>query len=156
MTKPTWNEILVLHKDKFKISSTGCWLWIRALNGGYAWVAVGDHKSKLAHVVFYEAKYNITIPNGFESHHTCRVKRCVNPEHIEIKKKSTHLSEHKTRKPIIQEQLEKAIELYKKGFSLRWLARKFTIRSATLRIAIKENGINIRPKHITDYAKHIF
>lgn len=156
MSKPSWEEVLALHGAKFTVNRAGCWLWNKALHDGYGWVAIGCGKAKLVHRMFYEAKYGVVIPDGFEAHHTCGVRRCVNPEHIEPKEKSIHLSEHKTRKPFTQEILNKMIELYKEGYSLRWLARRFKARSVTIRKAISEAGINIKPKHITDFSGHTF
>ncbi len=57
---------------------TGCWLWNHSLfRNGYA--RLGKH---IAHRVVYE-HYKGPIPEGMDLDHLCRVKRCVNPDHLE-------------------------------------------------------------------------
>lgn len=60
----------------------GCWLWTGALNSrGYSCFAV-DGVSHLGHRVAYEALVG-SIPEGYTIDHLCRVKRCVNPTHLD-------------------------------------------------------------------------
>jgi HNH endonuclease len=61
---------------------TLCWLWTLPLNGSgyggtfYAGKRMGAHRaSYLMHVG--------PIPDGFQIDHLCRVRACVNPEHLE-------------------------------------------------------------------------
>jgi hypothetical protein len=54
-----------------EVSSVGCWIWIRAKPGGY-----GPHRT------IYE-KLVGEIPKGLELDHLCRVKACVNPDHLD-------------------------------------------------------------------------
>lgn len=61
---------------------TGCWRWTAGLNGsGYGqwWNGV---RPVLAHV-FYYMRLVGPIPVGMELDHTCRVRDCVNPDHLE-------------------------------------------------------------------------
>lgn len=63
-----------------------CWIWTGAIaKNGYArWNISGTNKSsKDAHRVVY-VKYKGQIPTGMELDHLCRIKNCVNPEHLEI------------------------------------------------------------------------
>lgn len=61
---------------------TGCWLWTGGLSDkGYAVVRWGGVAYKV-HKLFYELTYG-KMEAGLESDHTCRVRRCVNPDHIE-------------------------------------------------------------------------
>lgn len=61
----------------------GCWLWLRALDrDGYGKVTV-DYLTKRAHRVVYELLVG-PIPEGLVTDHVCRVRRCVNPAHIEL------------------------------------------------------------------------
>lgn len=62
--------------------TTGCWLWIGSHNcNGYGslW---RDGASRLAHREVYEATVGPISP-GLTCDHLCRVRCCVNPDHIE-------------------------------------------------------------------------
>jgi HNH endonuclease len=59
---------------------TPCWVWLRASsNKGYG---VYGHDARPAHVVYYEHVRG-PVPTGMELDHLCRVRACVNPEHLE-------------------------------------------------------------------------
>lgn len=59
-----------------------CWLWTACLNSkGYGVVSVRG-KRQLAHRVAYEAAHGPIAP-GLVIDHTCGVRRCVNPAHLE-------------------------------------------------------------------------
>ena len=61
---------------------TSCWLWTAGKNGvGYgSYAAQGQDWG--AHRLAYEDAKG-PIPEGFEIDHLCRVRNCVNPEHLE-------------------------------------------------------------------------
>lgn len=63
-------------------AETGCWLWggTRTLSG-YPRVSI-DGKARRAHRAVYEM-IAYGIPEGMEMDHICRVRRCVNPLHVE-------------------------------------------------------------------------
>lgn len=62
--------------------NSGCWLWIGAIkNNGYGNFAYGN-KFLLAHRFAYMALVG-DIPNGYEIDHLCRVRCCINPDHLE-------------------------------------------------------------------------
>lgn len=67
-----------------KVDLSGdCWLWTGAVNSrGYGQFAV-DGRSRSAHRLAYEALVE-AIPRPLTVDHLCRVKRCVNPAHMEI------------------------------------------------------------------------
>lgn len=67
-----------------RISKTDtCWLWTGTLDAyGYGVVSVGS-KTRKAHRVVYELERG-TIPDKLVCDHICRVRHCVNPEHIEL------------------------------------------------------------------------
>ncbi len=62
--------------------NSGCWLWTASLN----WRGYGQVRSngpvRMAHRVVYEA-YKGGIPDGLQLDHLCRVRSCVNPDHLE-------------------------------------------------------------------------
>ena len=60
-----------------------CWLWTGTiLQGGYGQCRPGPGLKKYAHRVSYEWIVG-PIPDGLELDHLCRVRRCVNPAHLE-------------------------------------------------------------------------
>jgi len=65
-----------------QITESGCWIYHgRISHDGYA-VAWLDKKHVRVHRVFYELR-NGKIPPGLECDHLCRVRNCVNPDHIQ-------------------------------------------------------------------------
>lgn len=66
-----------------KINKTdSCWLWIGGKQAaGYGSFGVRG-SGKLAHRVSYEL-HRGAIPDGLHLDHLCRVKSCVNPDHLE-------------------------------------------------------------------------
>jgi hypothetical protein len=64
--------------------NSGCWLW--ELSVGSHGYPQGFHPTRkrisLAHRLSYTA-YKGDIPEGFDVDHLCRVKICVNPDHLE-------------------------------------------------------------------------
>lgn len=65
------------------INDTGdCWLWTgRLVTNGYARVYVNG-RTIAAHKHIW-ILFNGSWPDGMVGDHLCRVKHCVNPEHIE-------------------------------------------------------------------------
>ncbi|MEV7013475.1 HNH endonuclease [Streptosporangium sp. NPDC051022] len=62
--------------------SEGCWLWAGGLDShGYGTIKVSGRKYG-AHRWSYEYLVG-PIPDGLELDHLCRVRRCVNPAHLE-------------------------------------------------------------------------
>jgi len=63
--------------------NSGCFLWFGALNdGGYGRI---KHKMKFrrAHIVAWELAHG-KVPDGLVIDHKCRVRCCVNPDHMEL------------------------------------------------------------------------
>lgn len=57
-------------------------MWLGAKDAaGYGRIRI-DGKVRLAHIVIYEI-YKNKVPHGLELDHTCRVRSCVNPLHLE-------------------------------------------------------------------------
>lgn len=70
------------------IPFSGCWIWLGVLEkNGYAKITTGyknagTRKTRWAHRVSYE-HFVGPIPEGMDLDHACRVRCCVNPEHLE-------------------------------------------------------------------------
>ena len=62
--------------------NSGCWIWLKPIDRyGYGVFSFGGRRMK-AHQFAYEF-YKGTIPSELEPDHKCRVRCCVNPEHME-------------------------------------------------------------------------
>lgn len=62
--------------------NTGCWLWLGSLNwGGYGSFRAGGRNTP-AHRWSYE-HFKAPMPKGLHTDHLCRVRCCVNPDHLE-------------------------------------------------------------------------
>lgn len=78
------NENLLprLRKFIFFDPKTTCWLWQGDITSkGYAQFRVAG-KSRCAHRVAYEI-FRGLIPDGLQLDHLCRVRHCVNPDHLQ-------------------------------------------------------------------------
>jgi len=61
-----------------------CWLWTGSTSRGYGSIRLGgaDQPRPQVHRVAYELLVG-PIPDGMEIDHLCRVRNCVNPDHLE-------------------------------------------------------------------------
>lgn len=81
------NHHIRLTTPPYVVEDTGyktpCHLWQRAIGSvhGYGVVRI-DGKSTVAHVVAWEA-VNGPVPDGMVLDHLCRVRHCINPDHLE-------------------------------------------------------------------------
>ncbi len=80
MTRKTARERF---NDKLiPVTETGCYLWLGTiLKDGYG-IFWFNGKNVLAHRYSY-VQSNGTIPPGLQLDHKCRVRCCVNPDHLE-------------------------------------------------------------------------
>lgn len=71
-------------EEKYEIDEeTGCWRWTAAvLPNGYGQFRISPTKMSNAHRAAYEL-YVGEIPAGATIDHRCRIRACVNPEHLE-------------------------------------------------------------------------
>lgn len=68
---------------KVQKADDGCWLWTGFVSAdGYGQFRFGPVMVK-AHRWAY-THYAGQIPPGMETDHLCRVRRCVNPDHLEV------------------------------------------------------------------------
>lgn len=102
--KNGWRHItpeIRLEKYILRVPMCDCWLWIGPMNDqgyGLFGLKTPGRKSKMqrAHRVVYE-KYKPPIPAGLDLDHICRVRHCVNPDHLEPVTKRENLR----RSPIV-------------------------------------------------------
>lgn len=82
MAKSTLSLLERFEMKYMPISETGCWIWMGTVTGGgYGGIAI--HRKKVpAHRLAWEL-FRGPIPEGLEIDHLCRVRACVNPDHLE-------------------------------------------------------------------------
>ena len=85
--KPTARERLLA-----KVDTTGtCWLWTGFIaDNGYGGFSIGYSRVS-AHRASYELFVG-PIPEGLVIDHLCRVRHCVNPDHLEAVTQSVNVS----------------------------------------------------------------
>ena len=83
MTHPRLIPEDVRFESYIERSTDGCWRFTttQMTKGGYAWFQARGQRF-LAHRYSYE-KFVGPIPEGLQLDHLCRVRNCVNPEHLE-------------------------------------------------------------------------
>lgn len=65
--------------------NSGCWLWTGSItSSGYGKIAVGGGNRALvvAHRAMYESLVG-PVPDGADLDHLCRIRRCINPRHLD-------------------------------------------------------------------------
>jgi hypothetical protein len=76
------SEDRLFGKIRKSTASDGCWLWTGStMKNGYGQLR-RNGRTVLAHRYVYE-RYSGPIPDGLDLDHLCRVRNCVNPEHLE-------------------------------------------------------------------------
>lgn len=74
---------------------TPCWIWqLGKTSSGYARLK-RDGRQLCAHRVVFEAMHG-PLPTGAEVDHICRVRECVNPEHLRL---ATHAQNQQNLTP---------------------------------------------------------
>lgn len=107
---------------------TGCWVWKLSKDRGYSKTSGG----KRAYRVQYAARVG-PIPDGYDVHHKCENKACVNPSHLALKLASPHRQDHQRAAKttltteLVVEIRERAAAVTERG-DLTRLAAEYGIR----------------------------
>jgi hypothetical protein len=83
-----------------KVEKTGsCWLWTASVNAKTGYGRFGPKHGQMmdAHRFSYLLAHG-KIPPGADVHHTCHVRRCVNPGHLQAVSRSENLRMRKVRR----------------------------------------------------------
>jgi hypothetical protein len=65
-----------------RVTESGCWIWLgHVTRNGYGQASIGQ-RQPVAHRAVYEWLRG-PIPAGLDLDHKCRVRCCVNPDHLE-------------------------------------------------------------------------
>ncbi len=71
------------YREEDRGYETPCWVWQRSISPeGYGVSTSGSGWGPKAHRIYYQRKFG-PVPSGLELDHLCRVRTCVNPEHLE-------------------------------------------------------------------------
>jgi hypothetical protein len=74
----------------------GCWLWqgyIKPSGHGQLQRVKQGEGTVNAHIIAYELTHR-KLPKGMVLHHKCRVKHCVNPNHLQLVSRQNHPKIH--------------------------------------------------------------
>lgn len=118
----------------------GCWIWTGSVEGkGYGHPTIAGKKHP-AHRLAYELLVG-PVPEGLHLDHLCRVRRCVNPEHLEpvtsrensLRGVQTKLTDGQVRALYLRRQAgEKHVQLAREaGVDKSTLHHRFNLLAAT-------------------------
>lgn len=69
--------------EKIALTDTGCIVWTGGIStSGYGTIWVNG-RNVLVHRWAYQHVFDRSIPDGLHLDHLCRVRSCVNPDHLE-------------------------------------------------------------------------
>lgn len=74
--------------------TTPCWIWLKSLSSeGYGRVWVNEiNGHNMAHRVYFERAKGQPVQPGFDLHHLCSQRACVNPDHLEPLSRREHMA----------------------------------------------------------------
>lgn len=80
----------------YEINSNGCWICLRVIgDSGYGCKRYLNSKGQWATMTIHRythcQKYNINPDVYLDADHLCRIRRCMNPDHVEMKTKAANV-----------------------------------------------------------------
>ena len=120
---------------RYKVVNTGydtpCFLWTGPIGtGGYGSMK-RDHRLAPAHRVYYVSRFG-PVPEGKELDHLCRIRHCVNPEHLEPVTRAENIRRGALAK-LTLEDVQEIKRLYATGrYKQMTLARIYGVGQTTI------------------------
>lgn len=121
---------------RYKVDDDGCWIWLlHKSHNGYGRLRLNG-KNIFAHRYYYE-KYKGKIPKELQIDHLCKVRLCINPEHLEAVTITTNVRRSSSVK-LNPSQVRKIREMAKLGiYSHEYIAKFFPVRRETVSTIIR-------------------
>ena len=152
------NDIPYTFYTKVRSLDNGCMVWTGSLDtSGYG---LYRYKRKLwkAHRFCFVNFYNKKIPKNNIVRHKCDNPKCVNPNHLELGTKKDNAQDREIRdrsnrrtrnnthgmSKITQDKLQRGLELFKSGYTRKWLSEYWAVSYAHSCRLIKEELENVR------------
>lgn len=123
---------------KIEIDSNGCWIWKGRLHeGGYAILSYRGVEVRVH--LGYWTYLNGPKPEGMDLDHLCRVRHCVNPDHLELVSRKINLNrgsgnkgEINGRSKLTEEQARQIKMALADGVAVQKLADQFGVAYMTV------------------------
>jgi hypothetical protein len=117
----------------------GHWYWRGATIQGYGYYTHNKKKVRV-HRLIYELHYGVTIPARAVIDHKCRIRHCVNPEHLEIVTVAVNTQRGLTAK-LSKEVANQIYDLYKHGiFKQHELGTLYGVTQPTIFDVVHKNS----------------
>ena len=118
--------------------NSGCWLWLGAVTeNGYGSIRF-KKKITPAHRVSYTL-FKGEIPAGFELDHLCRVRCCINPDHLEPVLHKVNVHRGKSAK-LTENDVRFIRRAYSRGQSQTKLANRFRVVPSAISSIIRRKN----------------
>lgn len=135
-------------KLRYRIDpETGCWVWLLCINtDGYA-QQFYKGKTTTVHKLYYEMVYG-EVPEGFELDHTCKNRRCVNPEHMEVVTHTENIR-RSSRTKLTLVIAGKIRDLFSQGWTKLALSNKFGVSRRQIKRIVEHFHWKEDPSELT-------
>jgi HNH endonuclease len=127
---------------------TPCWTWQwNKSNGGYALTGAGQvNKGESRYVHRRDwTRIHGPVPPGMELDHLCRVRSCINPDHLEPVTKKENARRGSNTK-LTPELIQEMFRLKLGGMRVRVIAEMFGIHKSYLEALCQRNGVWVKPR----------
>lgn len=123
--RPGWR-----FEDCYVVSDDGCWLWRGPVQTtGYARIYIPETRTQVHAHRYAWQRANGPVPEGMQLDHLCRIRHCVNPQHMEAVTQAENVRRGAGTK-LTAEGAERIRSRRAAGESLKIIARDFGINEA--------------------------